>query len=75
MSQLSVRNYFFFFTSLSLFNLVRLIMSVNLCSNSVDQDLSDVDDEEAYDYKFVRWMIKEKVQILFSNFIVSAASV
>lgn len=27
----------------------------------VDQDLSHMVDDEAYDYKFVKWMIKEKV--------------
>lgn len=27
----------------------------------VDQDLSHITDDEAYDYKFVKWMIKEKV--------------
>lgn len=27
----------------------------------VDQDLSHMDQDEAYDYKFVKWMIKEKV--------------
>lgn len=28
-----------------------------------DQDLSHMDDDEAYDYKFVKWMIKEKVDL------------
>lgn len=27
----------------------------------VDQDLSHMGDDEPYDYKFVKWMIKEKV--------------
>ncbi|XP_026201947.1 kynurenine--oxoglutarate transaminase 3 isoform X1 [Anabas testudineus] len=27
---------------------------------SLNQDLSHIDDDEAYDYKFVKWMIKEK---------------
>lgn len=29
----------------------------------LDEDLSHIsdDDDEAYDYKFVKWMIKEKV--------------
>ncbi|XP_067368919.1 kynurenine--oxoglutarate transaminase 3-like isoform X2 [Channa argus] len=27
---------------------------------SLNQDLSDMGDDEAYDYKFVKWMIKEK---------------
>lgn len=29
----------------------------------IDQDLSHMDEDEAYDYKFVKWMIKEKVNI------------
>lgn len=33
---------------------------------SADQNLSHVlgDDDEAYDYKFVKWMIKEKVEFI-----------
>jgi len=27
----------------------------------LDQDLSHMVEDEAYDYKFVKWMIKEKV--------------
>lgn len=27
---------------------------------SLNQDLSDMDEDDAYDYKFVKWMIKEK---------------
>lgn len=32
-----------------------------------DQDLSHVvgDDDEAYDYKFVKWMVKEKVDWVY----------
>lgn len=38
-------------------------LNIHLCSVFiVDQDLSHIgDDDEAYDYKFVKWMIKEKV--------------
>lgn len=32
----------------------------------VDQDLSHMGDDEAYDYKFVKWMIKEKVSSMSS---------
>lgn len=33
-----------------------------VCVFSPDLDLSHMrDDDEAYDYKFVKWMIKEKV--------------
>lgn len=35
---------------------------VHLCSLCIaDQDLSHIVEDEAYDYKFVKWMIKEKV--------------
>lgn len=37
-------------------------MCVCVCVFSTDLDLSHLsDDDEAYDYKFVKWMIKEKV--------------
>lgn len=31
------------------------------CMFLTDLDLSHMSDDEAYDYKFVKWMIKEKV--------------
>jgi len=39
-------------------------MNIHPCSVFIaDQDLSHMADDEAYDYKFVKWMIKEKVRI------------
>lgn len=40
------------------FNLINVVLS---CLLNIDQDLSHMGDEEPYDYKFVKWMIKEKV--------------
>lgn len=46
-------SFFFFFT------VTDFITSFTSC---VDQDLSGVEGDESYDYKFVKWMIKEKVR-------------
>lgn len=44
------------------FHIGPLLLNIHLCSVFiVDQDLSHMVDDEAYDYKFVKWMIKEKV--------------
>ncbi len=39
-------------------NLISVVLS---CLLNIDQDLSHMGDDEPYDYKFVKWMIKEKV--------------
>lgn len=38
-----------------------LFLNVHFLLCVVDQDLSHMGDDEPYDYKFVKWMIKEKV--------------
>lgn len=50
-------------------------MKIPLCSVFiVDQDLSHIVDDDAYDYKFVKWMIKEKVRTYF-NCVIHVAAV
>lgn len=38
--------------------------SYNILVLNLDVDLSDVDEKQPYDYKFVKWMITSKVRRL-----------
>lgn len=38
--------------------------SYNILVLNLDVDLSDVDEKQPYDYKFVKWMIASKVRHL-----------